>query len=64
MEMSSEPSLKDYMGTLSIIIAIISLILELAVAYRTRMRLDWSMIIISLAFLLSFAIRTIVSTLS
>ncbi len=55
------PSLTETEEVLSIILLSISILLEVFVAYKVRLRLDWSMITISLAFLLSFLFRTIVT---
>ena len=46
--------------TLSFILLTLTFTIEFIVAYKVRLRLDWSMIVISLAFLLSFSIRSIV----
>ena len=43
---------------LSVILFVLSLLLEIYVAIKVKMMLDWSMIAIALAYMVSFLIRT------
>jgi len=61
--MPQEESLEQFNNVSSIVFLSLTFLLELVVAYRTKLRLDWSMIIISIAFLLSYSIRIIAISL-
>ena len=51
-------SLDSFNRTLSIILVIFTMSAEVFVGLKVRMRLDWSMTTIALAYMLSFIFRT------